>query len=263
MSVGLIGRGIVAAGIVIGLLAISLTFASSGDASVRYLDDGTVAAFLLIALTIASILPPEIGKDRLGAASGSAAFGFFLFGPASFGFDHFGYLGAGAWLGVCTALIPIGALVVFNADRPAAAATSSSGATPHPLTIFGLLLILVGIWLPTGSGDGAPSFWNLSFSGHALGLLMLLLVLVNLVLVGAARSGKSAAADRALLAAAITFGLVEAEWIGAAFNNFGLLGSGAWIVAAGGLLLMLGAAAMRRAAPVGHGAEPGATGSAA
>jgi hypothetical protein len=252
MSQGLIGRGIVAAGIVIGLLAVSLTFASANGETSRYLQDGTVTAFLLIALTITGLQPPEVGLDRLGGAVGAAAFGFYLYGPAVFGFDSFGRLGAGAWLGVSTAIIPIGALITLRADHAAEGGARDAAAAPDRgllLAAVGLLCALVGIWLPVGSADGSPSYWNASSSGHALGLLMLLVVVLTAACVGSWRlSGRQPAADPALLLAAITFGLVEAVWIGNAFNNFGHLGSGAWLEAAGGLLLVVGVASMRRSA---------------
>ena len=109
MSAALLGRGLVLAGIVAGLLAVSLPFA----AETRYVDDGTTAAFLIVLLSFTSLLPAEIGRDLVAAAAGSAAFGFFLVIPSIYAFDSLGSLESGAWLGVCTALIPLGALVVF------------------------------------------------------------------------------------------------------------------------------------------------------
>jgi len=112
MSTAFLGRGLVLAGIVAGILAVSLPFAGE----TRYVDDGTTAAFLIVLLSFTSLLPAEIGRDLVAAAAGSAAFGFFLVIPSIYAFDSFGSLESGAWLGVCTALIPLGALVVFAAD---------------------------------------------------------------------------------------------------------------------------------------------------
>jgi hypothetical protein len=47
--------------------------------------------------------------------------------------------------------------------------------------------------------------------------------------------------------AATTFGLVVRPWIHAAFENFGDLGAGSWLLAIGGLVLVVGVAAIRRA----------------
>lgn len=262
MSLGLIGRGIVAGGLVIGFLAIGLEFAEANGAVSRYLMDGTVVAFLMITLTIAGLQPPEVGLDRLGGAVGSAAFGFYLHGPALFGFDSFGVLRAGAWLGVCTALIPIGALITLRADHPPVARAQVPRPALDRLTLaagVGLVCVLVGIWLPVGSASGSPSYWNASSSGHALGLLMLLAVLLTAGFLAAWRlGGREGAADPALLLAAITFGLAEAVWIANAFNNFGHLGSGAWLEAAGGLVLLVAVAWLsRRAVPAGS-MQPGA-----
>ena len=113
MSAALLGRGLVLAGIVAGLLAVGLPVRRR---ETRYVDDGTAAAFLIMLLALTSLLPAEIGRDLSPRVAGSAAFGFFLVIPAIFAFDSFGGLDAGAWLGLCTALIPIGALVVLAAE---------------------------------------------------------------------------------------------------------------------------------------------------
>ena len=136
-------------------------------------------------------------------------------------------------------------------------AGSQAGGSPALLlTGVGLALVLAGIWLPVESGG--DSFWDSSFSGHALGILMLLLVLLTAVLVVGSLSGRGGALGEAtLLVAAVTFGLVEAEWIAAAFDNLGSLGSGAWIEAIGGLSLIVGVAGLRVAGPWRGTAEHG------
>ena len=89
-------------GIVTGLLAVGLPYTTGS----RYLDDGTQFAFLVILLSLASWLPADVGPPLFGAAAGAAAFGFYLFIPSTAAFDSFGYLDSGAWLGLCTVLIP-------------------------------------------------------------------------------------------------------------------------------------------------------------
>jgi len=246
MSVALLGRAIAAVGIVVGLVAIGLALVTVLGFSTRYVDDGTVFAFLVVVLSLASHFPAEIGRDMSAAALGAAAFGFYLFVPAALAFDNLGDLGTGGWLGICTVLIPIGALIVRGAEsRHAVPAVPPPGNwSPAVLAaIGGLVLIVVGVWLPLISGG--ESYWNVS---HTLGILMLLLVALNVALVGAAVFTSTAAADLALLAAAATFGLVEYELIYHAFEEFGRMGSGAWIEAVGGLFLLLGVAAVRRQA---------------
>ena len=232
MSAALLGRGLVLAGIVAGLLALSLPFADDS----RYVDDGTVAAFLITLLALTSLLPADIGRDLPAACAGSAAFGFFLFAPAVYAFDSLGRLEAGAWLGLSTALIPIGALVVFAADR-AAAPRIDPGAGLLAGTV-GLVLVAVGIWLDFSTTG--PTYWNISSSGHALGLLLVVLVVADALLLAAGAHSSLRVADAAVLAAAVTFGLSVFVVVGAAFDSFGAVGAGAWIQAAGGTLLLAG-----------------------
>ena len=256
------GRAIAGAGIVAGLLGLGLAVIESSDADFRfaYADDGTAFAFLVVLLAFASYLPAEVGTPAAGAAAGAAVFGFCMFFPAVFGFGHLGDLGSGAWLGMCTVLIPIGGVLMSAAEWKAGASTgprpAAAGASPALLAALGgLVLVLVGIWLPA---EGDTSYWNASASGHALGILMLVAVLLSAVLIAAVvLSGLPAARHAALIVAAATFGLVEVELIGNAFEEFDDLGSGAWLGACGGLLLLLGAAALYRAAVPREGGRSG------
>jgi hypothetical protein len=246
MSVALVGRAIATVGIVVGLVAIGFPLVTVQGFSTRYVDDGTVFAFLVVVLSLTSHFPAEIGRDMSAAALGSAAFGFYLFVPAVLAFDNLGSLGAGGWLGVCTVLIPVGALVVRSAEARHAEPGGPPPAAGNPAVVAafgGLILIVIGIWLPvTGGGE---SYWS---GSHTLGVLMLLLVALDAVLIGATLYSATAAADLALLAAATTFGLAEYELINRAFEEFGRMGSGAWIQALGGVFLVLGVAAVRRKA---------------
>jgi hypothetical protein len=106
--------------------------------------------------------------------------------------------------------------------------------------IAGRILCLVAIWL-TAESDIGVSYWNLADRGRALPALMLLLVLGGAVL-GASTLGSptSMAADGTLILAAVTFGLFGAEVIASAFGELGSLGAGAWLGAAGGLVLVIG-----------------------
>jgi hypothetical protein len=256
MTVGLVGRTIAYVGIIVGLLALGLPYVSSGGDVARYVEDGTIFAFVVVTLAYASYLPAEIGRDMTAAAVGCAAFGFYLFFPAYLAFDRLGYLGSGSWLGLCTILVPIGALIVRSGEpeHGAAAPPAALGTPAQGATALGLILILAGIWLPSGSGSDDQSYWDLSTT---LGVLMLLLVLASAGLAWATQFGTGAAGDLALLVAATTFGLVEVAFVSSAFEDFGSLGSGAWLETIGGLLLIVGVASLRRAAQPVH--APAAT----
>jgi hypothetical protein len=243
VTLGLLGRATAGVGVVCGLLAIGLKTLSFSGFSSRYVQDGTAAAFLLITLALASHFPAEIGSDTRGAALGAAAFGFLLFVPAHQAFDQLDTLDAGAWLGLCTILIPLG-LVIVQRDRGHAPA-SGPGSAPsltdprHVASVAGLVLLVVGVWLPIDSGG--PSFWN---NSHTLAILLLLLAALNLL------SVRRATSDVGLLIASTTFGIAVYPWLYHAFERLGSLGSGGWLEAIGGVLLIGGVVLARRAAPV-------------
>jgi hypothetical protein len=241
VSVALLGRATAAVGIVCGLLAIGLKTLSYSGFSSRYVEDGTAAAFLLVTLALASHFPAEIGADTRGAALGAAAFGFLLFVPAHQAFDRLATLDSGGWLGLCTVLIPLGLLLVrLDRAHAAAAAAASVAWTELGLLVaaLGAVLIVVGVWLAVDSGG--PSFWS---SSHTLGILLLLAAVASLLLLPRARG------DAALLVMAATFGLVVYPWVEHAFTRLGSLGSGGWLAAIGGVLLLGGVIAVRIAAP--------------
>jgi hypothetical protein len=242
MNQAMTGRAVAALGVVLGVVAIFVDFTSTALGSVKYSDDGTILAFLLVTLVLTAVLLAGAigGRDELdayAAVTGSMAFGFFLFIPAGLGFNHFDLVGAGGWLGVCSGLIPLG-LWYSLASRPRAVGRPGTPLVLVP--IAGRILCLVAIWL-TAESDVGVSYWNLADKGRALPALMLLLVLGGAVL-GASTLGSptSMAADGTLILAAITFGLFGAEVIASAFDEFGSLGAGAWLGAAGGLVLLIG-----------------------
>jgi hypothetical protein len=236
MNQGLTGRAIAALGVVLGFVAIWFDIYSGVGSSATYSDDGTVLAFLLIALILCAA-QLAAGREIGAAVAGSAALGFYLFIPATLGFDKFGYVGTGGWLGICTVLIPLGIGYSLISGRAGVHRPSLESAAP---AILGRVLCLVAIWLT--ALDGAPSFWNVSQSGHALGLLMLILVLAGAALgaMTAFGSATRAAADWLLMLAAVTFGLFSALLIGNAFGEFGRLGTGGWLAAAGSIVLLVG-----------------------
>jgi hypothetical protein len=249
MTASILGRAVVLVGLVCGLLAVSLPVLSGAGGNSRYVDDGTTAAYLIVLLALSSWFPAEVGTPRLCAALGGAAFGFFLFIPALLAFDQLGLLGPGAWLGLCTVLIPLGVL----AAEPSRADRSGGRLGPGvAITLLGIALLLAGIWLPIGRGG--DSFWDASSSGHALGLLMVLLAVVDVALLAAPGLG-----DVRLVAAAATFGLLAAAVVAAAFGELGTLGAGAWLEACAGGLILGGAVrwpALVRYAPASISQSP-------
>ncbi|HZL55321.1 MAG TPA: hypothetical protein VFC22_06805 [Solirubrobacteraceae bacterium] len=247
MTVGLAGRGVAMIGIILGLIAVGVDLVSSGGSASHYYDSGAVAVFAIVLLSMASYLPAEVGYDTAGAVAGTTVFGFYLFVPATFAFDHLGTPGAAAWIGLGTVLIPIGLVIVRRAEgHVSAPALEPSAVVRSPmfaLAVAGLILMAAGIWLPVVT-DG-PTYWNASYSGHALGILLLLVVVANaavllLPLVSAVR----VSADRVLFLACASFGLAAALWL-ETFNHLGVLGTGGWVEAMGGLLLAGGVVALR------------------
>ena len=232
-------------GVVTGLVALGLTLVPLGGGAVAgYADHGAVAAFLIVTLSYASYLPAEVGKDTPATVAGVVAFGFFLYWPAVYAFNGLDQLGAAAWLGLGTVLIPIGAHIVRSAEHEhVAQAEPPPPATPlrDPflgLALLGVGLIVVAIWLPLESGGA--SLWNASVSGHALGLLLLLFVVLDVVALLGPLVSPAVTRYRTLLVAAATFGLVAAPFVNLAFNHLDVLGTGGWLAAVGGLLLFGG-----------------------
>jgi len=250
----LAGRGVAAVGIAAGLVALGLTLVRFGGTSAHYADRGAAFAFLLVALSFASYLPAEVGRDTPAAVAGTVAFGFYLFSPAAVAFNQLNLLGAGGWLGLATVLVPLGALMVRSGEHATDEQRSPVEARRDPLlglAALGAVLVAVGVWLPIFSGE--PSVWNASASGHALGLLVLLAAVLNgVVLAGQFVSG-AISRYAALLVTGASFGLLVAPFVDNAFSSLDSLGAGSWLLAIGGLLSfggLLGAplGARRRAA---------------
>ena len=244
MSKAFVGRAIALVGIMCGLLALGLPIFPG----FRYTDDGTVFAFLLVLLAFASLFPSEAGRDLQVAAGGAAAFGFFLLLPATAAFDRFGVLDSGAWLGLCTVLIPLGLLTAsWSEERPAHSRQDLRRGAGLPVCTLALALLVAGIWLDANSAG--QSYWNLSSSGHAVGIVMLVLVALNVVLLGGpAHLAMPDLGDLDVLVAATTFGFVEVGLVSTAFEDFGSLGAGGWLEACAGVMLIVGVSMMRSGA---------------
>ena len=255
MTSALVGRVVAAVGIVCGLVAIGLVLVSGPGGGLHYADHGFDIAFVVGLLAYASYLPAEVGQDTAGGLAGTAVFGFFAFVPAAVAFDQLGSLGSAGWLGLCTVLILVGAVIVRVAEHEegAGAAPRAARDLRGPAMLPAIALIAVGIWLPIESGGS--SYWDASVSGHALGIVMVLAVAALLVAIAIPHR---LPADTLDYVAAATFGLVEAEFVHAAFNNLSVLGSGGWLEAAGGIV-MFGAVIAGRLGLLARRAQAAAT----
>jgi hypothetical protein len=238
-----IGEAVAAVGVVLGLIA--LWAGVLDGVTGTYSKDGTFTAAMIILLGLAACclaasLLGSANLDLVAATAGGMAFGLFLYVPAIVAFSNLDRLGSGAWLGICAGLIPLGAgFAHFAASRRSAAkALAANPATA--VAAIGLVLIVAGIWMEVADKSGV-SYWNGSSSGHALGLLMLLLAIASaLLIVLAVRSQSGCLADLALIVACITAGLAMTEGVGDAFGAFNVMGSGAWMELFGGLALLIG-----------------------
>lgn len=227
------------AGIGLGLAAIWTNLFTAGIHA-RYADDGTMMAYILATLIGAALLllAGFVGiraLDCAAAVTGAAAFGFLLFYPTAFSFDR---IGIGGWFGICAVLVPIGAWTAHVAGR---SGTPVRKQPPLLMTLpvtVGMALCVAGIWLPA---EGTTKFWDFG-GGHMAGFLLLELIILIAVLVLSALGGAlPIAADAGLLVAGVAFGLAETNVIVTAFNHFGELRYGAWLLTAGGVVLLAGA----------------------
>jgi hypothetical protein len=243
-----LGELVAVVGVVLGFIALWVGVLEGSD--VKYSDDGTILAAGIIILGIAacclaaSLLLGKENLDLTAAVAGAAGFGFFLYLPAMMSFKYIDKLSWGAWLGICAGLIPLGAGAAHLWHRRSDAKAPGVTLWTVAATI-GLLLIAIGIWSER-IDKSSVSYWNTSYSGHALGLLLLLLVIVSALLIAVAVNARKAElADLALIVSGITVGVAIAEGVGDAFGSLGSLGTGAWLELIGGLVLLLSLIASR------------------
>ena len=237
-----IGELVALVGVVLAFIAIWVSAIEGSNA--KYADDGTVMAAAIIVLGLAacclaaSLLLGKENLDLAAAVAGAAGFGFFLYQPSLMAFKYIDKLSWGAWLGICAALIPLGAGAAHFWRRRSDA--KAQGVTLWTVAAaVGLLLIAVGIWMHVADAVSI-TYWNASYSGHALGLLLLLLVIVSAVLIALAVNAKKAElADLALIVSAILVGVAIAQGVHDAFGDFSQMGTGAWLELFGGLVLLV------------------------
>lgn len=235
-----LGRGLAAAGIVLGFVSIFVDFGPSSYWSF----DGSLGGLLLIlwilaALALAGAYVTGSRDYDIGyGAIGGIGFGIYLFYPAVLAPDHWDQLDAGAWLGLCSALTFVGAsIATWSSDRPMKR-PSAAGAV---VALVGLGLMVAGLFPDWVSGRG--SYWNIRGGGHSFGILMLILVALEALAIFAAWSG-AAGVDSVVLLGGVALGASIAIPDQSAFNHFGDLGTGAWLMGFGGLLVGIGALVM-------------------
>ena len=231
-----LGRGIAAVGVALGLVAIWVDFGPTSYWSF----DGTLGGLLLILglLAILALAGAFVTGDRdydlAYGAIGGIGFGIFLFYPAVLAFDQWDQLDPGAWLGLCSALTFVGAAIATWSSDRAAGRPSAAGAVT---ALIGLGLVVGGLF--PSFIDGAGSYWSIAENGHSFGILMLIVVVLEVLAIAAAFSG-AAGVDSAVLLGAIILGAAIAIPDQSAFNHLGDLGTGAWLMGVGGLLVGVG-----------------------
>ena len=228
MGVEMLGRAIVVARNRDGASRVGIPFA----AGQRYVDDGTAAAFLIVLLALTSWMPAEVGRDRWRG----------------------GRLGRVRLLPLHSGVLRVRQLRPDGGRRVARLCTllSRSGRSSPPRGGAdnriergpGLL-----------AGTPASPSWS---SGLARRRKRRAVVLEPL-LVRPRRRSTASRSRRGLRSAdrgggahdaagrlsrrarrRVTFGYSEVAFVSAAFGDFGSMGAGAWIEAAGGVLLLGG-----------------------
>jgi hypothetical protein len=235
-----LGRGLAAAGIILGLVAIWVDFGPTSYWSF----DGSLSGLLLILgvaaglALIAAFTTGERDYDLAYGAIGGIGFGIYLFYPAVLAFDQWDQLDAGAWLGLCSALTFIGAsIATWSSDRPVRRPSAGGAVT----ALVGLGLVVAGLFPNFIKGGG--SYWTIAGNGHSFGVLMLIVVVLEVLAIAAAWSS-SAGIDSAVLLGGVILGASIAIPDQNAFNRFGDLGTGAWLMGVGGLLVGVGVLVM-------------------
>lgn len=241
---GATGARLVAAlGAVCGIAALWTNAGALGNGASAYFDDGTLgsvmiaAAIAVVLLLVAAQRTGRRGYDVAGVGVGSLLFGLFLFNPVFWAPHTLGHLGAAAWLGLCSALVPLALLALppvdeQHAPRTLRAAAAASGAAGVPLAV-------VGATRGGGVFSSRTGYWDPLIRGLGI-CLVVLVVLAALLLAASLVRPAPFAADAALAFAAAALGFAAYVPVGTAFDRLGDLGAGAWLSLGGAALLLLG-----------------------
>jgi hypothetical protein len=256
----LAGRVVSAVGVVCGFLGIWLSAIDLGQlGSESYWNlDGTLGAYLLILTILCALLlaaaATDAPTDLLLGAVGAMLFGTYAFFPAAFATNQWTLLGAGAWLGVCSALIPIGVGLTTRLGIGSPARASEGSLIGRGAAGVGLIMVLVAIFLTVDRASG--TYWSVRGAGHSLGILFLIAIAVGAGGLGLGLALHSRPAD--LVGGAAVFcvlGLALFDPVTSAFGDLGVLRAGAWLAFAGGIVAAAGTVTALRSAPAG-GAAP-------
>jgi hypothetical protein len=246
-TVDTLARLLAAVGLAFGFVA--LWHGSVFDESVstqRYWDDGTRGGLILIlaSLSTAALVAGTIRRrrrlDLVEIAAGAALFGLYLFYPLTSR-----QLGPAGWLGLCTALVPLAGLLTVSV-RPAHGRPSPFVAGAALIALAGAVVVIVGVFLELFSAGAlaASTYWSFGTVGHRPGIVLLVLAVVSVALLAGALAGEPIPFAAPVAFAGTTAGTAVFLPVWFAFHVLDELRAGAWITAAGGLVLLIGAVAV-------------------
>lgn len=252
MSAALVGRLIAAAGIVAAFLAIWLDVLSVDGFGARYWDLPGILGEVLLAAACLAALAALAGLalrrpacDLLLGATGAGLFGLYLFIPAGSAFTDWDTLAIGAWLGVGSGLIVIGAGLALSTWRAEILAPYFAAVA---VAVGGWVLVMAGIWF--GIDDEGGSYWNPEGSGRGLGVLFLILLGVwALAAVVSLLTSTTAAPLLSVATALIVLGVALVVPLLSVLSLLDSLRTGAWLPLGGGVLLSVGSALALRVLP--------------
>src|SRR5579884_3689320 len=231
---GATGARLVAAlGAVCAIAALWTNAGALGSGASAYFDDGTLGGVMLAAAVVVLLLllaAERSGRrvfDVAGVGVGALLFGLLLFNPVFWAPHTLGHLGAAAWLGLCTALVPLALLAlppVVDPTRPAAPVRIAGAAC----AAVGVALAAVGATRGGGVFSPRTGYWDPLV--RPLGICLIVLAVLAGILVAASLVRPAPfAADAALAFAAAAVGFAAYVPISTAFDRLGDLGSGAWL----------------------------------
>jgi hypothetical protein len=255
MEAATTGRLVAAVGVATAFLGIWLNAVDTPEFSISYWDlDGTLAGVLLALAWLAglagagALFVRHPAFDVTLGAAGSVLFGLYLFFPAGAAFSQWDTLGRGAWLGVCSGLIVLGAAVALRKSADEIVALAKIELI---VAALGWALVLAGIWLDANVEGG--SYFNPADTGQR-GVGVLFVILLGLWVLAALAAIKTREPTPFVLAAAValmTFGLALFIPASAAYRGLGDLRMGTWLPLAGAALLSVGSVLAIRLEPAG------------
>lgn len=242
------------AGIVAAFLGIWLDALSVDGFGARYwnlsgiLGEVLLASACLAALAVlAGLALRRPAFDLLLGATGTGLFGLYLFVPAGSAFSAWDTLAIGAWLGVGSGLIVIGAGLALSTWR---AESLPPYLAAVAVAVGGWILVMIGIWC--GVGDERGSYWDPEGSGRGLGVLFLILLGVwALAAVVTLLTSTTAAPLLTVATALIVLGVALVVPLLSVYL-LDSLRAGAWLPLGGALLLSVGSSLALRVSPPEH-----------